>query len=164
MPPKQRNPKCHGCLYCNKEFTQRGIIGHLKFCRPRETVNDHDAALRTALEDQSISPELPNNMDLSEDETISNDPASSQSSGCTFELLDTNSDHLDMRAMFQLQLEWKTTVHTNQPIEVHIISLYTQTTAAYPRSASVTLHHLSDTTCDPPHQFHLRPHFSTLFQ
>jgi hypothetical protein len=35
-------------------FTQRGIIGHLKFCQPPETVNDPDAALLASLEDQSI--------------------------------------------------------------------------------------------------------------
>jgi hypothetical protein len=45
-----------------------------------------------SLEDQNISPELLNNMDLSEDETISEDPASSQSSGHAFELLDTTTD------------------------------------------------------------------------
>jgi hypothetical protein len=74
-------------------FTQRGIIGHLKFCRPQETIDDPDSGLPDSLEDHSIGLELPSIMDISEDETISDDPASSQNSGHSVEPIESNIDH-----------------------------------------------------------------------
>jgi hypothetical protein len=74
-------------------FTQRGIIGHLKFCRPQEIIDDPDATLLTSLEDQSIGLVLPDAIYISEDEPISDDPASSQSSGHTAAPFESNSDH-----------------------------------------------------------------------
>jgi len=74
-------------------FTQRGIIGHFKFCRPQETIDDPDAALLTSLEDQSVGLALPNAIYISEDEPISDDPASSQSSSHTAAPFESNSDH-----------------------------------------------------------------------
>jgi hypothetical protein len=74
-------------------FTQRGIIGHLKFYRPQKTIDDPDATLLTSLEDQSIRLVLTDAIYISEDEPISDDPASSQSSGHTAAPFESNSDH-----------------------------------------------------------------------